>query len=429
VHTVRAWAALAAAAGGAACGTGSSFDAFPIGFDVGSGAVMAGAAEGADGAQLPALIDTLSPVTVIDDFQAGGEEQPPIRREIELRLFASGGTVPRAAFGGVGAFDLHLCTGVDGPCQVGVDGAVRDVRVVVGADALGEAAVRFDFAANQLRFFPDIAGDDTKRTEACDAVFPGALAGGGTLVFENSEIDFGARRLAIGACLAYDAETAPPAVRGTDTLFVVATGLPVSLISAAAWERYRAVVADDAVAPPADSLPAVTVNTASGAIAARLGSINRLALTGNGTGASEERGPCQELWAHHVMAAGVCTPEDETDVCSLCGDQPGALGPCPCPNRDDNCAVAASVELDRSFSIAIIDDLEPILQSLRFELAPELPDVDGFLAPGAIAPLQLDVDYPNGRALARCGDPTACVTRPQIGGKNSIEPVTACIGP
>jgi hypothetical protein len=428
VHTVRAWAVLAAA-GGAACGSGNSFDGFPIGFDVGSGAVMAGAAEGADGAQLPALIDTLSPVTVIDDFQPGDEDELPIRREIELRLFASGGTVPRAAFGGVGAFDLHPCERTDGPCQVGVDAAVRDIRVVVGADALGEAAVRFDFPANQLRFFPDIAGDDPTRTEACDAVFPGALAGGGTLRLGDSEIDFGARRVAIGACLAYDATTPSPAVRGTDTLFVIATGLPVSLISATAWERYRAVVGDDAVAPPADSLPAITVNTSSGAISGRLGSVNRVALLADGTGASEERGPCQELYAHHVMIEGLCSEGDPNDVCSLCGDAPGALGPCVCPDRDDFCPVAASIELDRSFPIAVIDDLEPLLQALRDELRPDLPDLDGLLAPSALGPLQLDVDYPNGRAVARCGDPSSCVTRPQIGGQKSLSAVTACIGP
>ncbi|HTM19247.1 MAG TPA: hypothetical protein VL172_02030 [Kofleriaceae bacterium] len=419
-----ALAALAALAGGCdGCCGGSSYDPFPIAVDLSSGPVMLAAADGSDGASMPALVDTMSPVTVVDD----GADDAAQFRCVDCRLLASTGLQPRAQFG-LDVLASHPCASA-GACQVGVDAAVRDVRVIVGADLLSKVAVRFDFPAAQLRLFPDIAGDDSARALACDAVFPDTLAGGGTLELGDQEVDFGAHKVAIGACLAYDAESPAPAVRGLDALFVIGTGLPISLLSVSAWERYRAVIGDDAVAPPLASLPATTVTMASGPIAAHLGSIDRMALMGEGVGEADKRGPCTELYAHHIMAAAVCV-EGADDACSQCGDNVPANGPCPCPDKGAFCPVSAGIELDRSFPVAIIDDLDldGPLQALREELRPDLPDVDGVLAPGALAPLQMDVDYPDGRVVARCGDPSGCLTRPQIGNKSSVAALQECPG-
>ncbi len=423
----RACAALAVALA-AGCGDDwSKYGPFPIGVDLTTGPMVATAGLG-DDAPGTALIDTLSPVTIVDDF-AGGDPGTPVQRAIELRLYT--GAATRAEFGGVDAFDLHPCARVDGPCQVGTDATVQDVRLLVGTDLLSRAAVRLDLAASTIQFFPDIAGDDEHRTEHCDAVFPNVLAGGGTLLLGESEIDVGAHQLALGACLHHDPATPAPAVRGADALFVVATGLPISLIGDDAWERYRAVVGDDLVAPPADSLPATVVHLPSGPVSGRLGSITRMALTGEGSSESEERGPCMELYASHLMADEQCKPDsvDPADPCDRCGGDFPELGPCPCKDEgDDFCDTGAAIELDRSFPIVVIDDEASVLQAVRNQLRPELAEVDGLLVAGALAPLIMDIDYPNGRLVSRCADPTTCTARPRIADKDKVEAVNRCLG-
>jgi hypothetical protein len=39
---------------------------------------------------------------------------------------------------------------------------------------------------------------------------------------------------------------------------------------------------------------------------------------------------------------------------------------------------------------------------LRTELRPDRPEVDGILGLDALASVELDIDYPHGRFLARC---------------------------
>lgn len=422
----RACAALAVALA-AGCGDDwSKYGPFPIGVDLTTGPMVATAGLG-DDAPGAAIIDTLSPVTLIDDF-AGGDPGTPVQREIELRLYT--GTAARASFGGVDAFDLHPCD-LDGPCQVGIDAAVQDVRLLIGTDLLSRAAVRFDLPASTIQFFPDVAGDDQERTEQCEAVFPQVLAGGGTLTFGDSELDVGAHQLALGTCLHFDADSPEPAVRGADALFVIATGLPISVIGSSAWDRYRAVVGDDLVAPPIAALPPVMLHTPSGSIQGGLGSITRMALVGEGPSPSQERGPCTELYANHLMLAAACSDTASDDPCDLCGEQFPDNSPCPCPDGGP-CGAGAAIELDRSFPIMVIDDRENLLQAVRRQLQPELPDVDGLLVAGALTPVVMDVDYPNGRMVARCGDSAVCDARPQIidEGKDDVDRIAErCLAP
>jgi len=260
--------------------------------------------------------------------------------------------------------------------------------------------------------FPDIAGSDANRGDACDAVFKSPFGGGGTLILGGSEETFTGNRLALGACLDYDTSATEQLQRGSDALFVVATGAPVSLLSESAYERYRTLVDAPEVAPALADLPATTVYLPSGPIAARMGTITRIALVGQG---SDKRGPCQELYANHVMAVNGCrVPVQLTE------DQ------CVC-YKATFCSTAAAVEIDRSFSVAVIDDLEPLLQALRDELRPAFPEVDGVLAPSAMSPLSFDVDYPNSRALARCEESTGCVARPAVRDLDSLAKIAPCL--
>jgi len=395
----------------AGCGGGSEYDPFPVAVDLSAGPVLTTASE-ADGTPVPAVIDTLQPVSLVDEYAAGQEPAPALRRTIDLHLYDVNGVL-RASFNGTTVFDFHPCARSDGPCQIGTGADLHDVRVLIGSDVLARTAVRFDLPASAIRFFPDIAGDDGSRTRNCDAVFPGTLAGGGTILLGDSEVNYNGDRVALPACLGYQVDTAAARVDGADVLMLLATGLPVSVLGASAWERYRAAIGDDSVAPPRASLPAVQVWLPGGPVDAGMASITRIALLGP-SGDSEETGPCKELYDSHAVP-------------QACSDGDAGLGPCPCPGGGDRCTTAAGVEIDRSFPVAVIDDTSPLLQTLRDELRPALPEVDGLLAPGALAPVILDVDYPNARVLARCGDPVGCTARPRITSK-AIAEVKACLG-
>lgn len=390
-------------------------DPFPVSVDVSMGPISLTVSDGNSGERLPAVIDTNAPVTLIDGFVPGGQVPSPRRRDVELLLYSGSGTtaVPRIALSGVSSFEIHPCSSTDAYCVAGLGSQTEPVRAILGADVLSRRAVRFDLPRSALQFFPDIAGSDAARGDACDAVFKNPFAGGGTLILSGSEETFTGNRLALGACLHYDTSTTTDQLdRGSDALFIVATGAPISILSESAYERYRTLVDDTQVAPALTDLPTTTVYLPSGPIDARLGSITRIALVGQG---SDKRGPCQELYANHVMSVNGCrVPVQLTKEACIC-------------YQATFCSTAAAVEIDRPFPVAVINDLEPLLQALRDELRPTFPEVDGLLAPSAMTPLAFDVDYPNSRALARCEESTGCVARPAVRNLDSLAKISACL--
>lgn len=400
------------ALGVAGCGGGDLIDPFPVSIDTASGAALLTASAGLDGERIPAVLDTMAPITIVDGFVPGEPVPSPRRRQIDLAVYAGTGdsAIPRAEFLGVSAFEIHPCPDGGAFCELGVDDSRTQFRAIVGADVMSRGAVRFDLPASSVTFFPDIAGDDEARGRACDAVFPSPFTGGGTLTLGGAEVVFSSSRIAIGTCLHYDATRSQA---GADMLMVLSTGVTISLLSESAYERYRARVGDAGQAPALGDLPPGEVHLPSGTIAARMGTVTRAALVGEG---SDERGPCQEVYANHVLSANACRAADPP------------VTPCPCADGRTFCSTAAVIELDRSFPIAVISDLDPLLQALRDELRPEYPEVDGILGLGALAPTSIDVDYRNSRVLARCDDPTECAARPAVRSLDKLREIAACIG-
>lgn len=402
----------------AACaGDSNRIDPFPVSVDVSVGPTMVTVSAGVGGEQVPAVIDTLSPVTILDGFIPDQPPQAPRRRQTDLVLYAGSGdsAIARVAFDGVSTFDLHPCPDVNDFCSIGFGDSTVPIRAIVGADVLARTAVRFDVPASELSFFPDIAGDNATRGEACEAVFTSPFAGGGTITLGGSEVPFTGNRVAVGACLNYDIGDDAPAGTAADTLFLVSTGIAVSLIAESAYERYATLVNDAAVAPTVDQLPASAVHLPSGSIPGRLGSINRIALVGEG---ATDRGPCQELYANKVLSR---------DRCNLAAGDPDLVSPCPCTENAKFCSTAAAIELERSFPVLVVDDLQALVQALRDELRPDYPEVDGILSLGALAPLSFDIDYPNGRVLGRCAQTDECQTRPAVRSRNDLNDVVACL--
>jgi len=415
---VRTGLWLAAAAFAVGCATEEDlFDPFPVPVDLTSGPVLVAASTDDGATKFIASVDTLTPVTIVDNFVAG-EETAPRRRQVDLLICDQGETpVARWLFPEVSTLDVHPCGDPDGLCEIGLGDTTTAVRAIIGADTLARGAVSFEFPSSQMRFFPDVAGDNGDRGRACEAVFVSPFAGGGTLVIEDAEITYQARRIALGACLHYDALNPEQQQRGAAALMLISTGLGTTLLSHSAYDRYAAVVDDPAIAPPRSSLPITDLYLPSGRTDARLGSITRIALLGEG---SDQRGPCKELYANHLMSASTAG----------CGEDGAAVGDdgCPCTENRSFCSTAAAVEIDSVIAVAIVPDTIKLLQALRTAMRPKLPEVDGILGVNALAKLRLDVDYPNERALASCQDPTGCTVRPAVRNRDAVEQIAHCPG-
>jgi hypothetical protein len=403
-------AAVAAAIAG--CWEPDSFsgDPFPVGYVSRGGAVTLEVRTGDEPARA-AVIDVLSPFTVLDD----GVATEPSRDWIDLDVLGAGatGSIPRAQLTGT-VLRFHPC-GADPTCSVGDPAAPFPVGAMIGTDLLSGDAIRFHFAASQLHILPDVAGTSTERTALCDGVFLRPFQGFGTLVLEGAEVGFVSKRTVIEACLGPDVQLATaPSQRGGDALFVMSTGLGANLLTESAYLRYLDSTAADI--PPLDTLPSTTVQVISGPITGRLGSIPELALTA--TAPNDPRGPCRENYASSYLET-----VNETNVCPEGVD-------CPCDSSTDRrCSAPAVVRLTPAagIPIVIVPDVDPLLQALRAELRPLVGEIDGILGTDVLAPIQVDLDYPHDRLLWRCTTADGCVVRPELDGLARRDEFLACL--
>jgi hypothetical protein len=365
----------------------ASGDPYPITVDVSSGAIRLGTREPGSPAR-DSLLDVLSPFSVLDVGQAG--QARASQRSwflLDPPSVPDGPTVARAELIGT-ILEMHPCE--QKTCETGAEGSTFAVQAVLGADLFAGDALRLDLQRSRLTLLPDIAGDDIARANLCEAVFSDPFRGGGTLLFGGTELPYTGRRIAISACAAFQASRCvEPAQRGTDLMLVVSTAVGVTLLGENAYQRYRRT---HAAAPPLESLPAGSVTIPSGRIDGHLTTLSSLALVGKNT----KRGACGDVCAHRCIAAGLTVRD-----CSCLGTLPGA---------------PSVVELPTSIDVLVISDTEPLLVGVRTELRPDAAEVDGVLGTAALKLLQLDIDYPNNRLLARCSgtDPAKCAARPDL---------------
>ncbi|HEY5935214.1 MAG TPA: hypothetical protein VIU61_11280, partial [Kofleriaceae bacterium] len=359
-----------------------SGDAYPISVETSSGAIVVGIREG-DRADRLALVDLLSPVTIVDP----GPDVAPVVTSADLTILGrrEGSPeldLPRAMLRDARTIEVHPCQ--EEPCMVGPLGTPRPFRALIGADVLAGDAVRLRLGDDQISILADIGGDEEQRAYACDAVFPSPYRGGGTLVIAGTELAFGGRRITMPTCLGVNPDPlVSQAQRGADALMVASTGVGITLLGTAAYERYRLARPG---APMLDTLPEDTVLLASGPISGKRTAIDRLALVARSS--TTPRAPCRSAFGHHQLTERNCNRADD----------------CVCESGDLFCASPAVVELfpPAGIAILVIADDEPILQALRTELRPDQPEVDGILGIDAIRNAELDIDYPHDRVLARC---------------------------
>src|SRR5262249_18668854 len=153
-----------------------------------------------------------------------------------------------------------------------------------GADVLAGDAARLRLGDRQVFILPDIGGDDVHRTRVCDAVFRSPYVGGGTLVIAGSELAFIGRRVALQACLGFDARAGvPQSKRGADVQLVVSSGVGMSILSETAYKRYvdshcPATPGGPPCPTPLDQLATfATINLPSGPISGKVATLSSLA--------------------------------------------------------------------------------------------------------------------------------------------------------
>jgi hypothetical protein len=394
--------ALALALATAACSDQPpAGDRFPIYVDRPGGALTTQVAiDGA--APVTAVIDVLSPLTVVDV----AADAAPRRAGIDLTILGrrapgDDARVTRARFRPTALFQ-HPCAAAE-VCTVGDPAAPVPIGAVIGGDTLRDDALRVRAGDDTIYILDDIAGEGAARDRACDAVIDSAFHGGGTLVVGGTEVAFAGLRPAVGLCLSPDPCAASASARGVDATLLVSSGLGPSILAASRYEAWRQVSG----APALADLPEVTVRLPSGAVTGRAGQIDRFAIAGR---AVPPDGACREIYRHYYLTGAA--------ACLATGDD-------PCVD-DDSCSAPAVVELATAIAVVVIADDAPLLQSLRAELRPGLPEVDGILGLDALTAVELDVDYPNTRLLVRCAG-AGCALRPPYRDGTSAEVIAQCL--
>jgi hypothetical protein len=385
-----------------------SGDAFPILIDDSSGALLVGVQEAGEPAHRSAVLDVMSPITLID---RGLDAQQSIETTdltiMGARVAGGDLDLPRAKLVEKQVVTLHPCAAQE--CSVGLAINPRPFDALVGLNSLAGDALRLRLAADQIFILPDVAGSAERRARSCDAVLDSPFRGGGTLVLGGTEISFTNWRIAIDACMApRPARLVTQSARGVDVLLVLSTAIGPSLLSVTAYNRLRAL---DATLQPIDALTPQAILLPSGPVVGGQATLPSLALVSNS--GSNPRAPCRQMWASHLLAERDCQLGDD----------------CPCTSGNF-CGVPAVVEVapPAGIPVVVVPDGEPTLQALRTELRPDRPEVDGILGTQALDALELDIDYAHDRLLARCVDRTTCGTRPSLPDQAARAYVNGCLG-
>ena len=377
-------AAVALLLVGSACGEPAPFeiDTFPVGIDLSAGPLAIDADVPGIGRR-HVILDTGSAVTLVG---AANRE----RRVVTIDLKNAEAT--RARF--------DLVTAILTPLgQVGVQPPL-DIGGIVGGDVLSRIAFRIDPVAGTALLFPAISGSNAAHEDACDAVFPITIGGGGQYVIGDEQVLYQGTRIVVPACTgsAADATSGPT---GKDASFLLATGVGRTILARNAWKRITGATDADIDALPTTTLflgstDGVTVATAT------LPDLELVARE------ADERGPCLELYLSRILSSlSSCTQTvmDAFDIqCTCTGDNP-------------DCSAGAAAELRREVPVVILDDAHPLLQGIRNELRPNFAEVDGLIGMETLGSFLLDVDYPGSRLIFRCAG-GECKHRPHIDGDN-----------
>jgi hypothetical protein len=406
-------AALAAAGSAAGCTEPCcTFDSRPIGLKrAEKGELVVRVNIDGRGPQ-DALLDTGTPITIWNAPLDGGLPQIK-RRDIQLLGLTQGDPI-RAT--------LRRTQTVAAPLSA-LPGMITPVALL-GGDLLGNFSVEIGFAGPELVLWAEQQASDGFLSSAGYAVLRLPRRGGGELESKNPEgfgpagpFQYPASLLVLRACGApasFVKEAPLPArccgddqrtlASGADLALVLGTGFGPVILSRAAWNRLAASFDTPPVMTPGQ----LVVATSDTPIAAEWTHLPRLALVDRQAEPAVDPGPCVELGRARRL---------EQVAVSQAGNADHALCALPCdqdPRTDHRAQNSAGyLELAGTLPVAIIDDGERLLQTLRAEVHPGAPEIDGILGADALRSARVELDYRNqpSRAIFSCeasADPNAC---------------------
>ena len=400
------------------------------------------------------LIDTGTPLTAV----AG--QAPTVRTAQATVRLLDDRQIPRAEFQQVpvlatplGSITAHDPAAPGGPLLGGV----------LGGDLLQQFQLVIDYQSSSISLLPPEVGCSCALADACEAVFPFTLAGGGVYQLGDQVFTYPATRVTVDACLqpvvdpqsqglccddgaklpmGFTADGAP----GVDVRLLVATGFPGVLLGASAYDRL-CDAATRFLGVPAASCPSSSVLLAQAppmvidfpdpglqvtrAAQLQLGQIGQtastniplaaLALVGREglLSACGELARSRRLRAHPPEVSDCdspTTPAADQLTC-LQNLQSSGNDVCQNPNRcnDRDQPAAAYIELDEPVPVWIVDSTTNILaRAINPDVQPQLSDVEGIIGTALLERLTTRIDYPNHRVIAHCAAGVAgCTTYPR----------------
>ncbi len=213
-------------------------------------------------------------------------------------------------------------------------------------------------------------------------------------------------------CTAADARAQ---ATGADLSLLVDTGVAPLVLAASAWTR---VVANAAEQTPPVVLPPVTASLAPSPTPLHVATwpapvqvllwatIPRYALVNLEAGTNNNPGPCVELGRSRrteIVSYAAAKAEEGEPLSTeqhICG------APCDLdPNQSGEAQnSAAYLEIGGNVPVAVVADDDPFLQSLRFDVLPEGPELDGLVGATALGFARVELDYLSspGRAVFSC---------------------------
>ncbi len=399
-------------------------------------APLGGPAAGNDGALLtrvrlagttaafPMAVDTASPLTVLTG--AAISTTPEVRGFDLLDAIAGEPAPVRAKFRDINVFSLPVGPAGD---------AATPVFGVLGGDVLRSFSLELRFGKPCVpdTLDPFAAGCSAMTLWRHQGASPGflgsagyatlrfTLIGGGETTARAPADTFGIRapvtlpatRIILRACAAPKTfsnddpvqtcckrgdEVTPDHTSGLDLALVLATGTGPLVLSQSAWTRLQ---------PKLSATPVMTSGTLlipswPAPIAAMWSTIPRLALVDLESSPASDPGPCVEL-SRARRIRWVANQQ------SMSSDTAACVQPCDVDPTEPPLALnsAAYVEVGGALPVAVIADDEDLLQSLRFDVRPLGPEIDGLLGAGALTPTRLELDY--------LSDPTRAVFSCELG--------------
>jgi hypothetical protein len=391
-------AALAVTAGSLACSEPCcTYDSAPISLSRGEkGELLAHVR--IDGKEGTALVDTGTPITL---YGAALSASPNVQRR-EVRLIGSSardGAPVRAI--------LRETLAVDAPLSPihAEGGATVAPLALLGGDLLGNFSVEVGFAAPELVLWREQRASDVFLSGAGYAVLHTKRLGGGQLDTLGPHEGIGPRgpyqyppsllvMRACGAPALFQRDSPLPgrccvgdertSASGTDLSLLLGTGFGPIILSRSAWTR----VVRQLPAPPA-TVPGKLLVATSTELDAQWSALPRLALVDREAAPADDPGPCVELGrARRTEQVAISQAHNaERALCAPPCDQD--------PRNSDHRAQnsAGYLELAGDLQVAIIDDGEPLLQTLRAEVRPEGPELDGILGAGVLRNARAELDY------------------------------------